>query len=274
MRLSLNIPLSRRIINLAAPVILAMFSQTLINWLDQMMVGRLPRPTGIDGQACIGVSLPFFWAFGGFLSAIAIGTQAITARRTGEEEYLLAGRALTNSLAIAVTSGLVVSIVGYFLIPNIFSILNPHPNVIRLGSEYLSIRMLGILAMVTTISYKAFFDGIGKTYVHMVAALIMNLLNAILNYLLIFGKFGFPRLEVASVAYASIFSTYIGLANMILWSLKKSHLRKHRYYRLKNLNRKVAYEICRLSIPSGLATAFVMSGFQFFLWVVGQVDQM
>ena len=273
MQLTIDTGLSKRITALAAPVILAMLSQTAINLLDTAMVGRLPGSTGIDGVAGIGVSLPLYWAIGGFLSAIAIGTQAITARRTGEKQPLLAGRALTNSLAVAGFSGLTVSVLGFYLVPEIFPFLNPNPNVIRLGSEYCSIRMLGVFSMVSTISYKGFFDGIGKTHVHMVASIIMNVINAFLNVVLIFGYLGFPRMEVVGAAYGSLISTYVGLAIMVIWSFKGDLLKKYRYYRFKNFNRRVAYEICRLSIFSGLATVFVMSGFQFFLWVTGRLNE-
>jgi Na+-driven multidrug efflux pump len=273
MQFGLDTKVSKKIVTLAVPVIIAMLSQTLINLLDTMMVGRLPGSTGIDGVAGIGVSLPLFWAIGGFLSAIAVGTQAITARRCGELEFHLAGRALTNSLTIAVITSFSISILGYFAIPKFYHYLTTNPNVIRLGSTYCQIRMLGIFSMVTTMSFKAFFDGIGKTHVHLVASIIMNVLNALLNYVLIFGAWGFPRLEVQGAAYASLISTYIGLTIMIIWSLKRSYVKKYRYYRPKNLNGKVCFEICRLSVPSGLATMFVMTGVQFFMWVVGNLPK-
>ncbi len=273
MQLFVDLPLSKRIGSLAVPVIVAMLFQTVINQLDTAMVGRLPGAVGIDGQAGIGLSLPLFWAAGGFLSAIAIGTQAITARRTGEQKPLLAGMALSNSLFIAVISSVAVSALGYFLAPSFFRMMSPNPNVVRLGSSYCSIRMIGVFTMVTTMSYKSFFDGIGKTHVHMVASILMNFLNAGLNLLLIFGLWGFPRLEVDGAAIASVISTYVGLAVMILWSLLPRYIKKYKYYRMKNLDRRVSWEIVRLSVPSGLATVFVMSGFLFFLWVIGNLPK-
>jgi Na+-driven multidrug efflux pump len=274
MLLGIDIPLAKRIVSLAIPVILAMLAQTAINLLDTAMVGRLPGATGIDGVAGIGLSMPLFWAVGGFLSAVAYGTQAITARRFGEGDSLLAGRALTNSLLVAGFSSVVVSMLGYLFSPDLFALFfNSNENVARLGSSYCAIRMLGVFSMVMTFSYKAFFDGIGKTYVHMVASIVMNLLNFGLNIVLIFGLFGFPRMEVDGAAYASLISTYVGLAIMLFWSFKPGFLRKYRYYRLRNSNRRVIWEICRLSVPSGLANIFVMSGFLFFQWVVGNLDK-
>jgi Na+-driven multidrug efflux pump len=271
MMLGIDTSLSKRIATLGVPVVLAMLTQTAVNLLDTAMVSRLPGSTGIDGVAGIGLSMPLFWAVGGFLSALAVGTQAITARRTGSVLPLEAGRTLTNSLFVAILAGALVSVLGYLYVPEIFKFLNPNPNVVRLGSEYCRIRMAGLLSMVATLSFKSFFDGIGKTHVHLVASVIMNSLNVGLNFLLIYGLWGFPRLEVAGAAVATISSTYVGLAIMILWSLFPKYRKTFRYFRLSNLDRRLAWEIVRLSLPSGLATVFVMSGFQFFLWVMGRM---
>ena len=66
---------------------------------------------------------------------------------------------------------------------------------------YLQWRMLGVFSMVTTISYKSWFDGLGQTRVHMGAAITMNVINFFLNIALIFGKWGFPAWGVTGSAH-------------------------------------------------------------------------
>src|SRR5687768_7194846 len=88
--------LSRRIGALALPVILGMLAQTAVNLLDTALVGRLPPSVSIPGQAALGVSLPILWSMAGFLAAISVGTQALTARRAGEKRHREAGSVLTN----------------------------------------------------------------------------------------------------------------------------------------------------------------------------------
>jgi Na+-driven multidrug efflux pump len=99
----------------------------------------------------------------------------------------------------------------------------------------------------------------------------MNLVNIGMALLLVYGNLGFPRLEVAGSAWATLIATYVGLAVMVIWSLRKENRTVYRYFRFSNLNKHVVWEIVRLSIPSGLATVFLMSGFEFFLWVVGHI---
>src|ERR1700690_1151053 len=101
MRFRVDPTLGKRILTLSAPVVLAMMSQTLINQVDHVLIGRLPAPDSIAGQAAPGPALILFWAVGGFLSAISVGTQALTARRIGEQEHERAGQVMFNSLVVA-----------------------------------------------------------------------------------------------------------------------------------------------------------------------------
>lgn len=265
--------LGARILKLALPVVLAMVSQTAVNLLDTIMVGRLPEEYSIAGQAGIGHSLIMLWAVGGFLSALGVGTQAITARRFGEGRHEKGGQVLTNSLTVAAVTGLVFSLIGYFVTPYIFPFFNSNPDVIREGVPYCQMRMLGVVSMVTTASYKSFFDGVGRTRVHMVAALIMNATNALLNYVLIFGAWGFPQLNTFGAGVASLIASYLGLAFMLGWSLRREDRTRYRYFRWSNLSARITWEITRLSVPSGLATVAVMSGFGLFLKIVAELDE-
>ena len=69
MQLAIDRPLARRLGQLAIPVVIAMVSQTLINWVDHILIGRLPSSESIPGQAALGPALNLFWAVGGTLAA-------------------------------------------------------------------------------------------------------------------------------------------------------------------------------------------------------------
>jgi len=271
---AIDLKLAVPILRLALPVVLGMLTQTAINILDTVMVGRLPKEIANPGQAAIGLSLPLMWLVGGFLSALWVGTQAITSRRAGEGRDDLAGRALTNSLVIGVGSGLMFSLVAIVVAPELVGRLYADPAVVEIGTRYLQLRLVGVLAMVTTFSYKSFFDGIGETHVFMSAAVVMNVMNLVLNFLLIYGNdaLGVPAMHVTGAALASVISAYIGLAILIAWSFRPKLLKRFHYYTPRKLNLKVMREIARLSIPNGLATVVVMIGFEAFYWVVGQVN--
>lgn len=272
MKLAVDRALGKRILSLAGPVVLAMMSQTAINQVDHVLVGRLPAELSIPGQAALGISLILLWAVGGFLSAISVGTQALTARRVGEQEHARAGQVMFNSLVLAAISSAIASVAGWIAVPYIFPFFTQSEDVIRLGVPFLQWRMLGVFSMVTTISFKSWFDGIGHTRVHMGASIVMNIVNLFLGIALVFGKWGMPTLGVTGAGMAAAGSSYIGLLLMILWSLRGEYTRLFQHYRLKNLSGNLVWELAKLSIPSGIATGFVMSGFGMFFKIVGILD--
>ncbi len=263
-----------RILRMAIPIVIAMLTQTAINILDTVMVGWLDPSYAVAGQSAIGFSTPLLWLFGGFLSSISIGTLAIVARRQGEKNYKLAGSALTNAVTIAIISSLFVSGVAYYFIPDIFRFLIDNDAVIAFAVPYARFRLLGILSMVGTAAIKSFFDGTNKTYVHMVAAIIMNIANIGLNYVFIFGLGPIPSYNVAGAGLASLVSTYIGLTIMIGWSLLPAIRRQYKIYRPSGLHLKTMWDIIRVSVPSGIANIFVMSGFLLFFKIVGLLDEL
>jgi Na+-driven multidrug efflux pump len=77
---------------------------------------------------------------------------------------------------------------------------------------------------------------------------------------------------VTGSAIASMISSYIGLALMIAWSLRRRYFRTYKHYRVSNLAPGQQWEIIKLSLPSGIATMFVMSGFALFFKIVGLLD--
>jgi len=264
--------MSRRILHLAGPIIFAMLTQTFVNITDTLFVGKLEPSVSIPGQAALGFALPLLWSVGGFLSAISVGTLAITARRFGGGDFERAGQVLTNSIMVAMVTGLVASLAGYAVVPAAYGFLTHDPAVQALGIPYAQYRMLGVLSMVATMSYKSFFDAIGKTHVHLVAALVMNVINVGLNYAMIFGLGPIPAMGVPGAGLASLISTYVGLAIMILWSVRGDIRARYVIYRLSNTSRRVMWEVVRLSVPSGLATVFVMGGFLAFFKLIGALD--
>jgi putative MATE family efflux protein len=273
MDLGIDRTLGRRIVSLATPVVVAMMSQTLINQVDHILIGRLPASESIPGQAALGPSLILFWMVGGMLAAISVGTQALTARRFGENDHERAGQVLFNSLVVAAATSAVASVLGWIGAPYILHFITKDADELRLGTPYLQWRMAGVFSMVVTISYKSWFDGLGRTRVHMGAAISMNVINFFLNVAMIFGKWGFPAWGVTGSGIASMISSYIGLALMIAWTLRPRYLKEYAVYHVRNLSMKQQWELVKLSAPSGLATMFVMSGFGLFFKIVGILDQ-
>jgi len=276
LKLRLELPIVRRVVRLGSWVMLAMITQFFVNAADTFMVGRLAdKDAATVAQAALGLGMPFFWAIGGFFSAVSFGTQAMTARRFAEGRMDKAGQVLCNSVMVATLAGIFGMIFGFLITPGAIGFLaTASPEQAQLGSDYTQLRMIGVPAMVVTFSYKAFFDGIGKTQVHLWAALTMNVVNVIINYFLIYGypALGIPEMGLYGAGIASALTTYIGSVIMLVVSLKPEYLRRFNFYRMAHLSRSIMGRIIRLMIPSGSATVILMAGFLLFMRFVGDID--
>lgn len=264
----------RTILRLATPTMIAMLSQSVVNEIDIVFFAQLPNPESSNGQAALAPSLIALWAFGGSLSAISVGTQALTARRSAEGNREAAGAVLTNAATFALVAGAVFTLIGFLVLDPLMHAMVKNPDAAGYAVSYTRYRFLGIISMAMTFAFKAFFDGLGQTRIHMVSALLMNAANIVLCWLLIFGNLGFPRMGPAGAGLAALLSTYVGLAIMLAYGGKKHYRAVYQWIDRKKLSWSITWQILRLAIPGGIATMAVMAGFGFFLFVVGKLDAM
>jgi putative MATE family efflux protein len=256
--------MNREIVRLALPVIAGMISHTTLNIVDTAMVGRL----GDVSLAAVGLGSFFILVAVLVFGALSIGTQAVTSRRLGEnrpEEY---PRIVANSLLLALGVGLAASAAGYFLTPWIFSLLSGDPEVVATGIPYLEIRFLGLFTMVMIFTLRGFVFGIARVRIDMAVSISVNLLNILLNWVLIFGKLGFPRLEVRGAALASVISTIVGLVFYLALVHRRILTRISR--RAGLLSSEIVSTIVRISAPRA-AQSISIVGFIVFLSFIGRI---
>lgn len=266
---------AKAVLRLAGPTVLAMLTQSVVNDIDVVFFARLPCPDSSNAQAALLPSLIVLWLFGGSLSAISVGTQAFTARRFAEKDREGAGAVLANAAFFAVVAGVLFTALGYLAVPSILGvILEKSPGAYASALAYLRFRLLGVTSMATTFAFKAFFDGIGKTHVHLVSAVVMNALNVLLCYLLIFGSaaLSLPRMGIAGAGLAGCISTYVGLAIMVGYALLPAYKGRFHPFSPKKLSLGLTWPILRLSIPSGVATIVGMAGFYLFSLIANHLD--
>jgi len=263
----LNGPLSRDILKLASPVFLGTLSQTIFYAVDTAMLGRV----GVEALAAAGLGWFVVWLFGSSLMAIEVGTQSLVARRFGEGDWEACGGLLDSTLAFALFFGILFSVVGYALSPKIFSYLSQDSTVVHYGTDYLKYSFLSIIFFLVIASFRGFFDGLGQTNLFMKVALVMNISNIILDYTLIFGKFGLPRLEVKGAAIASLVSSFIGAAYFFALAVNNGFVKHFRWISSFTFDLSILSSILRLAFPAMIRVFFIMAGLTIFLWIVGQI---
>lgn len=275
MRVVTSGPPAKTILMLALPTVGAMLTQSVVNEVDIVFFAHLPCPESSNAQAALLPSLILLWLFGGSLSAISVGTQALTGRRFAENNDHDAGAVLTNSATFSVIAGVIFTILGYLAMPYLLELIIRVPGPRQAATEYLHWRLLGVTSMATTFAFKAFFDGIGKTHIHLISAVLMNILNVVLCLVLIFGNatLGVPKMGIAGAGLAGFISTYVGLAVMVFFALRPKYRSRFRPFKTEKLSRSLTAALLKLSVPSAVATIAVMTGFALFAMIAGKLDE-
>lgn len=260
----------RSILKLAAPTVFAMLLQSAVNEIDVVFFSHLPGAEASNAQAALLPSLIMVWLFGGSLSAISVGTQAHTARRHAERNYDAAGAVLCNAAFFCLVAGVLFSVIGALSIHWLLARMIKSPEVLQIAYDYSRWRLLGIVSMAMTIGVKAFFDGIGKTYVHLIASVVMNIFNVLFCYMFIFGEFGAPRMGAPGAGLGAFMSTWIGLGIVLFFAWRERSA--YRPFRGVNLSWKLTSDLVKLSLPAALATIAMMAGFGVFTSFAGTLD--
>ncbi|MBI3398826.1 MAG: MATE family efflux transporter [Deltaproteobacteria bacterium] len=267
MRGILSPPLYGNILKLASPVFFGTLSQTIFYAVDTAMLGRV----GVEALAAAGLGWFVVWLFGSSLMAVEVGTQSLVARRFGEGDWEACSGFLDNTLAFAILSGFLFAIGGSLLAPHIFPYLSDNIKIVEYGIDYLKYSFLSLFFFLIITAFRSFFDGLGQTHQFMKIAIAMNIANIIFDYILIFGKFGFPRLEVKGAAIASLLSSMIGAGYCFYLSLTNRFIRRFRYLSIFSLNLSTLNTILKLALPAMVRVFFIMSGLTVFLWIVGRI---
>lgn len=198
--------LSRDVLRLAAPVTLGMLTFTLLSIVDTAMLGRL----GSTPLAAAGVAGVLFFAVVFPISSMSVGTQTLVARRFGEGHHDLCGQVLNTGLVLCLALGIPLVVAAPWLARILAPISSNDPQVVEAGAAYLQYRFLGSPFMLFNFVSRGFFAGIGKTKHQLIGSIFVTLTNIALDYVLIFGKAGFPKLGVQGAAIASSIALGVG----------------------------------------------------------------
>lgn len=260
--------LTREALVIGYPIIIGMVSTTTMNVVDIAMVGRL----GASAIAAVGLGGIFFFTVASFFSSLNVGVQTVSARRFGEELYADTGTVLWNALLIALLAGLPVTLLGIHFGVDFIALLNSDQTVVDLAQGYIWYRFLGIGFVIINMAFHGFFNGIAKTKVHLQVTVTANILNIILNYLLIFGKFGFPAMGVNGAGLATSIGMFYSVIMYILYGMKPSIRNQFNFLHPAPIRKEVLGKIIRLSLPVAIQNATVHAGFTLFFVIVGKIS--
>ncbi|WOC40391.1 MATE family efflux transporter [Polaribacter sp. HL-MS24] len=250
---------------LAAPVMLGMLGHTFVSFVDNIMVGQM----GTAELAAVSLGNSFMF----IAMSIGIGfSTAITpliAEADSADQFDQAKSTFKHGLFLCTVLGIVLFLGIFFAKPLMYLMKQPK-EVVELAIPYLDLVAFSLIPLIVFQALKQFSDGLSMTRFPMYATLLANILNIILNYLLIFGKFGFPELGIVGAAYGTLLSRFVMLA-YLWWLLAKKERSKALVTNVKLfvLDTLMLRKLINLGAPSAMQMLFEVAIFTAAIWLSG-----
>ncbi len=253
-----------QILTLALPIMGGLVSQNILNLVDTAMVGQL----GPDALAAVGLASFANFMAGAFLMGMSAGVQAMASRRMGEGRDNEAAVPLNGGLFLSLAIGLPLTGLLIWLTPEILGLLNNDAGVLAEGVPYLQARLVCLVAVGMNFSFRGYWNGVSLSTVYLRTLIFMHVINVVLNYLLIFGEFGFPELGTLGSGIGTTIATVAGT----LYYFAQAYARARPRGFLDHLPRgETMATMLRISIPSSIQTFFFAAGFTAMFWIIGLV---
>ena len=252
-------------LKLAYPVILGMLGHTLVAFVDNVMVGQL----GTAELAAVSLANSFMFIAMSLGIGFSTAITPLVAKADGEGNFEDGKSTFKHGLCLCALISIFLFF-GVLLAKPILHVMQQPQEVVELAIPYLNLVAASLIPLIVFQSFKQFSDGMSMTKYPMIATLIANIINVVLNYIFIFGKFGFPELGIVGAAIGTLVSRIIML--FYLWFLLVRN-NKTRPYLLDlnflNLSKEMINKLFNLGFPSAMQMFFEVAIFTAAIWLSG-----
>jgi MATE family, multidrug efflux pump len=244
-------------VNLAVPVMASQLGQVMVGVADNMMVGQVGY-IPLAG-ASLGNAIFFFFMVFGLGVSFAITPLVGFAHGQGNEKQ--GGQVLRHGLVINTILGVILFAV-VMIAANYLHLLGQEAAVVEQAMPYMFVIGFSMIPFLVFQSFRQFSEGLSMTKTPMLVSVSMNILNIILNYILIYGKFGAPELGLLGAGIATLISRIMMAVVMAIYVLS------HKAYKpylvslgINNLDINLIKDLLKIGIPAGLQFVFEVGAF-------------
>lgn len=255
---------SKEILTIAYPILISLVMEQAIGMTDTAFLGRVGEiELGASAIAGVYYIAIFMIGFG-----FSIGSQILMARRNGEKRYSEIGdifyQGVYFMIFLAAAAFTLTELITSWLLPKILS----SQNIYAAAESYIHWRAFGFFFSFVAVMFRAFFVGTTQTKTLTLNSLVMVGSNIVFNYILIFGKLGFPALGIAGAAIGSSLAELVSLIFFITYTVRKIDLKKYGLNRFSSFNTDKLRRILNVSLWTMIQNFVSLSTwFIFFLYV-------
>ena len=244
-----------------------LIGHTLVQFVDNAMVGRL----GTAELAAISLGNSFIFLAMSFGIGFSTAITPLISESDAKKDYQKTKDVLLNGILICTILGVILSFAVLIFKPIIFHMGQPK-DVVNLAFPYITWVAISLVPLVIFQSFKQFSDGLSLTKISMISTIIANIINVIINYILIYGKLGFPKLELVGAGIGTLVSR-ISMVIIIIIIIKNNKKTKNFFRSICSLNfsKSISKNILNLGYPSALQMMFEVGFFIAGVWVCGLI---
>ena len=211
-------PIPKLLFTMSMPMIISMLVQALYNVVDRAFVAQLNE----DALTAVSMAFPVQ----NLMIAVSVGTgvgiNALLSRSLGEKQFEQANKAAQNGLFLGTVSYLVFAILGFFGSRQFYLIQTDDPEIVSYGTQYVFVVTVFAFGLFLAVISERLLQSTGLTIYNMYTQGLGAIINIILDPILIFGLFGFPRLEVLGAAVATVVGQICGMLLGVMFNLRKN----------------------------------------------------
>ncbi len=241
------LPVGRLLAGMAVPMMISMLVQALYNIVDSVFVSRLSE----NAFNAVGLAFPLQSLMIAVGAGTAVGINALLSRSLGEKKQEMADRAAGAGIfLLPICSYIVFALIGLFLSrPFFLAQAKEVPEIVEYGVQYTRICLGLSVGIFSQFCFERLLQSTGRTSLAMCTQMLGAVINIIMDPILIFGLWGFPRMEVAGAAIATVLGQIVAAVVGLIVNLKCNH---DIHIQRKNIRWDpiVAKEIYRVGVPS------------------------
>ena len=232
---------------------MSLLMEHMIGLTDTAYLGRVGE-VELGASALAGVYYLVIYMLGfGF----SIGAQVLIARRNGAQEYKRIGLVFLQGTFFLLLLASLLFTASHLYSPFFLRKLIGSDDVYQATMKYVDWRVYGFFFSFVAVMFRAFYVGITKTKILTINSVVMVLANVMLNYVLIFGKFGFPALGIAGAAIASSISEAVSVLFFILYTWKKVDYKKYGLFEYSGIDFRMLRQILGVSFLIMISVSFI-----------------
>ncbi|MEE1031850.1 MAG: MATE family efflux transporter, partial [Ruminococcus sp.] len=193
-------PIPKLLVSMSLPMMISMLVQALYNIVDSMFVAQLNE----NALTAVSLAFPVQNLMIAVSAGTGVGVNALLSRNLGEKNFAGANKAARNGIFLGIMSCIIFGVFGLFGTHLFFQMQTDNVEIVTYGTQYLSIICTISVGIFMQVTFERLLQSTGKTFYSMITQATGAIINIILDPIKIFGLFGFPRLEVAGAALATV----------------------------------------------------------------------